>query len=223
VSRDRTRLIACALALFAGASIAASPDNAPARDALLALSCDDLRAADVRDVLARASAPRVLLVSGSLPLVTMDSFARFLAGMGYPDARLRDVRDGAYTQSGYQDSVRLAGVVAWHYEHDGMAPLLIGHSRGGMLVVRTLHELAGAFQDQLPVWDPVRDEPLSRTTIVDPYTHAARPVVGLTVGYAAAIATGRLPRLLLGQWAMLKRLRLIPDTVARVHGIRHRG
>jgi hypothetical protein len=145
--------------------------------------------------------------------VTMDPLARFLVAMGYPDARLRAPGDGARSQSGYQDSVRLAGSVAWHYEHDGMTPLLIGHSRGGMVVVRTLHELAGAFQDAIPVWDPVRDEPLDRTTIVDPYTHATRPVVGVQVEYAAAIATGRLPRLLLGQWTMLRRLHVIPDTV----------
>lgn len=216
MSRDRLRLILLALALAAGACTDVSADASAGvgvRSELLALACDDLGAADVRDVLAHASAPRVILISGSLPLVTMDSFGRFLAAMGYPEARLRDPHDGALTQSGYQDSLRLAGVVAWHYEHDGMAPMLIGHSRGGMLVVRTLHELAGAFQDAIPVWDPVRDEPLARTTIVDPYTQRERPVVGLQVEYAAAIATGRLPRLLLGQWAMLKRLRVIPDTV----------
>jgi hypothetical protein len=143
--------------------------------------------------------------------------------MGYPLERLRDPRDGSLSQSGYQDSVRVAGIVAWHYEHDGMPPILIGHSRGGMVVVRTLHELAGAFQDALPVWDPVRDEPLARTTIVDPYTHAERPVLGLSVEYAAAIATGRLPRLLLGQWTMLARLRDIPDTVHEFTGFRIAG
>jgi len=224
VSRDPLRLILCALALCAGASLPGAGGAASGpRDALLALSCDDLSAADVRDVLAHADAPRVILVSGSLPLVTMDSFARFLAAMGYPDERLHDPHDGAYTQSGYQDSVQLAGVVAWHYEHDAMAPMLIGHSRGGMLVVRTLHELAGAFQDELPVWDPVRDEPLARTTITDPFTHALRPVVGVQVDYAAAIATGRLPRLLLGQWTMLKRLHAIPDTARNFTGFAIEG
>src|SRR6185436_4825372 len=49
--------------------------------------------------------------------------------------------------------------------------------------------------------------------IVDPLTGAPRPVVGLRVPYAKAIATGKLPRLLLGQWSMLTRLRKIPDSV----------
>ena len=217
MSRDGLRLTLVALALAAGAcavapaSAQAVPDSdAPA--GLLALSCDHVDARAVRDVLAHADAPRVILIAGSLPWITMEPFARFLAAMGYPLERLRDPHDGALSQSGYLDSVKLAGEVAWHYEHDGMAPSLIGHSRGGMVVVRTLHELAGAFQEAIAVWDPVRDEALARTTIVDPYTREERPVLGVAVDYAAAIATGRLPRLLLGQWAMLKRLHVIPDT-----------
>ena len=43
-------------------------------------------------------------------------------------------------------------------------------------------------------------------------------MVGLHVAYAAALATGWLPRLMLGQWAMLSRLRRIPDTVAEFTG-----
>jgi hypothetical protein len=226
VSRDLLRLILLALALAAGACPGAAfaeptpvANGGDAHAALLALDCANVSAITVANVLAHEPAPRVMLVSGSLPLVTMDPFARFLAAMGYPAERLRDPHDGALTQSGYQDSLRLAGVVAWHYEHDGMAPILIGHSRGGMLVVRTLHELAGAFGDAVPVWDPVRDEPLARTAIVDPYTHETRPVVGgVTVEYAAAIATGRLPRLLQGQWAMVQRLHVIPDTVREFAG-----
>ena len=207
MSRDALRLIVVALALAAGAPRAAASGERLAR------SCAAVDARAVRDVLAPAGAPRVILVAGSLPWVTMEPFARFLVAMGYPADRLRDPHDGALSQSGYLDSAKLAGVVAWHYEHDGMAPILIGHSRGGMVVVRTLHELAGAFEDAIAVWDPVRDERLARTTIVDPYTKAERPVVGVTVDYAAAIATGRLPRLLSGQWAMLRRLHDIPDTV----------
>jgi hypothetical protein len=81
-----------------------------------------------------------------------------------------------------------------------------------MIVIRTLHELAGAFHDALEAVDPASGEALGRTWIADPYTRAARPVVGVRVAYAAAIATGWLPRLVLGQWSMLGRLRSIPDT-----------
>jgi hypothetical protein len=186
----------------------ASTDVAPTG---ASVACDDPAAA--RIAVAGAAAPRVILVQGSLPFVTMDSLAGFLIAMGYPEERLRDPRDGGFTTSGYVDSVKLAGIVAWHVERDGMPPILIGHSRGGMVVIRTLHELAGAFQAEIPVWDPMRDEPLDRTTIVDPRSGASRPVVGLAVHHAVAIATGKLPRLLLGQWSMLRRVREVPDTV----------
>jgi hypothetical protein len=43
-------------------------------------------------------------------------------------------------------------------------------------------------------------------------------VIGLTVSYAAALATGWLPRLVLGQWDMLSRLRTIPDTAVEFTG-----
>lgn len=177
------------------------------------LDCRHIAATDVRDVLARAPAPRIVLLQGSVPLVTMEPFARFLIGMGYPANRLRNPRDGAFSYSSFADSARLAGALAFDYEQSGMEPMLIGHSRGGMLAIRTLYELAGAFHESLPVVDPVTGDALARTSIVDPRTRQLRPVIGLHVAYAAALATGWLPRLLLGQWDMLRRIRGIPDTV----------
>jgi hypothetical protein len=219
VDRDRIVVAFLALALaLAPAAVARAGDPAVAR-----LDCDNVDAAAVRDVLSHAPAPRVMLVAGSLPFVTMEPFARFLVAMGYPEDRIRDPRSGALSISGYEDSLKLAGMVAWYYEHDGMAPVLIGHSRGGMLVLRTLHELAGAFHDSVPVFDPDRDESLARTTIVDPYTGRTRPAIGVQVPYAAAIATGKLPRLLQGQWSMLSRLRVVPDTVRDFTGFRIEG
>ncbi|MDQ2917469.1 MAG: hypothetical protein M3R40_10015 [Pseudomonadota bacterium] len=177
------------------------------------LDCMHVSATDVRDVLSRASAPRIVLLQGSVPLVTMAPFARFLIGMGYPANRLRNPRDGALSYSSFIDSARLAGELAFDYEQSGMQPMLIGHSQGGMLAIRTLYELAGAFHDSLHVVDPATGNALARTSIVDPHTGESRPVVGLHVAYAAALATGWLPRLVLGQWGMLPRLRKIPDTV----------
>lgn len=185
---------------------------------LRALACTNLTAADVRDTLAQVPAPRIVLLDGSVPLVTMASFARFLIAMGYPEARLRDPRSGALSSSSFTSSAALAGELAFDYERTGLAPMLIGHSQGGMLVIRTLDELTGEFGDALAVVDPATGRKLPRTWIVDPYTHAKRPVVGLRVAYAAALATGWLPRLLLGQWGMLSRLRTIPDSVDEFTG-----
>jgi hypothetical protein len=175
-------------------------------------------ATDVRDVLAPAPAPRIVLLQGSIAIVTMEPFARFLIHMGYPAERLRNPRDGSFSYGSFTDSAILAGELAFDYERSGVAPMLIGHSQGGMLALRTLYEFAGAFHDELRVVDPVTGQPLPRTAIVDPLTGATRPVVGLRVAYAAALATGWLPRLLLGQWTMLTRLRDIPGTVDEFTG-----
>jgi pimeloyl-ACP methyl ester carboxylesterase len=183
-----------------------------------ALDCAHVSAADVRDALSRAPAPRIVLLQGSVPLVTMAPFARFLIAMGYPANRLRNPRDGAFSYSSFIDSARLAGELAFDYEKSGMEPMLIGHSQGGMLALRTLYELAGAFHDSLHVVDPATGNALTRTSIVDPHSGESRPVVGLRVAYAAALATGWLPRMLLGQWAMLPRLRKIPDSVDEFTG-----
>ena len=185
---------------------------------LLALDCERLEGHDARALLAQMPAPRIVSIQGSIPIVTMEAFARFLIAMGYPEAQLRDPADGALTQSSFVDSDKLAGIIAWHYERDGLRPMLIGHSGGGMLVIRTLHELAGAFHGEIPVFDPVDGVAQPRTTIRDPYSDRELPVVGLKVSFAAALATGTLPRVLLGQWTMIPLLRKVPDTVVEFTG-----
>lgn len=197
--------------------------RAPRIDAALAaevraLDCRRVAAADVARLLSKAPAPRIILFQGSLAVLTMEPFANFLVAMGYPQERIRNPRDGSLSQGSFGSSRMWAGTVAWYFESEGMMPMLIGHSQGGMLVIRILYELDGAFDDAIPVWDPVAGAALARTTIRDPRTGASRPVKGLTVDYAAALATGKLPRILLGQWDMIARLRRIPDTVADFTG-----
>jgi hypothetical protein len=195
-----------------------SPPGGADAARLRALDPAHLGPDDVRDVLSRHPAPRIVLLQGSVPIVTMAPFAAFLAGMGYPMAQLADPRDGSFSESSYQDSATLAGTLAWHYERDGVRPLLIGHSQGGMLVVRVLHELAGGFAAALPVVDARTGAAEKRTTFRDPLTGTDRPVVGLTLPYASALATGALFRVLLGQWSMLPKLRRIPDSVDEFTG-----
>jgi len=205
------------LALLAPLTPAFADDAAIARE-VLALDCQRVAATDVVRLLAKAPAPRIILFQGSLAVTTMEPFGEFLAAMGYPRERLRDPRDGRMSQRSFGDSRRWAGTVAWYYESEGMMPMLIGHSQGGMLAIRILYELDGAFDAAIPVWDPVAGEALPRTSIRDPRTGNTRPVKGLTVDYAAALATGKLPRIFLGQWEMIARLRRIPDTVVDFTG-----
>lgn len=185
---------------------------------LLALDPDRVSGHEVAEVLARVPAPRIVLFQGSFAPVTMAPFAEFLVAMGYPPDRIRHPRDGSYSSSSFTDSRQIAGTLAWYYESEGVRPLVIGHSQGGMMAIRVLYELAGAFGDSIPVWNPVTDAPLPRTLIVDPLTGDARPVVGLRLPYVAALATGKLARVLLGQWEMLAKLREIPDTAEEFTG-----
>jgi hypothetical protein len=207
VPRPYLRLRALAFLLFAAAV-------APAQ---AALDCDALAGVDAK-ALEGVPAPRVVNLHGSVPIITMEPFSEFLIGMGYPEDSLRDPHDGTLTRSSFAGSEALAGSLAWYYERDAMRPMLIGHSQGGMMVMRVLHELAGAFSDAIPVVDPATRTALPRTTIRDPYTGMERPVVGTRVAYASAIATGALPRLLLGQWTMIPKLRKVPDSAMEFTG-----
>jgi pimeloyl-ACP methyl ester carboxylesterase len=192
---------------------------------ILAIDPGHVTEHDVRATLAFGPTPRIILLHGSMfpASAVMSSFAEFLKGMGYPDGKLRDPADGAYSRSPYDSSERLAGAVAWYYEHDGVRPMLVGHSLGGMQAIKVLHELAGDFDASIPVWNPVSDRAEARTTIVDPISGAQRPVVGVSVSYAAAVAAGGAALMMPSQWNMMFRLRRIPRSVEEFTGYSIQG
>jgi hypothetical protein len=207
------------------------PTSGPARSAkldpaieerLLALDPQHLSDADVRQVLAKFPAPHVMNLHGGVYPVylLMENFSRFLVGMGYPDAAIRDAGDGSLSQSPYGDSARQAGELAWYYERDGERPMLIGHSQGGIQAIKILHELAGNFVPTLRVYNPVRGEFEARTTIVDPLTGMERPVVGVSMSYVAVVGTGGVSLALPNHWVVVSRIRDIPDTVDEFTGFR---
>jgi hypothetical protein len=138
--------------------------------------------------------------------------------MGYPEASIRNPSDGSYSYSSYINSVEMAGMVAWYYEKEGLRPMVIGHSQGGMLSVKILHELAGVFRKEIEVTNPYTRQSENRYSITDPLSGEERPVVGLQLGFASAIATGKGMRFVLAQWDMLNRLRKIPDSVEEFVG-----
>ena len=143
--------------------------------------------------------------------------------MGYPGEKLRDPANGAYSQSPYGSSERLAGEIAWYYEHDGVRPMIVGHSQGGMQAIKVLYTLAGAFEPKVAVWNAATDEAEDRFSIVDPLDGTRRPVVGLSVTYATAVGAGGAAFVLPNQWDMLLRLRTIPDTVDDFTGFAIQG
>jgi hypothetical protein len=189
-------------------------------DRILALDPTRISGEDVRTVLAAGPTPRIMSLHGGIYPVhlVMESFGRFLIGMGYPEQRIRHPGNGRLSHSPYEPSDRLAGTIAWYYEREGMMPLLVGHSQGGIQAVKTLYELAGAFDDAVRVWNPLTNQAEERTSIIDPFTGAERPVVGLRVGYASVVGAGGGALLLPNQWVMAERLRSIPDTVGEFTG-----
>jgi hypothetical protein len=197
----------------------ASPSLAPdLSQRVLSLDPDSISEKDVAEILSKCPAPRILILEGSIPIVSMESFTRFLIRMGYPEDRVRNPLNGSLTYSSHQDSREMAGMIAWFYEREGMRPMPIGYSGGGMLSVKVLHELAGTFHEEIPVWNPVSREAEERSAIIDPLTGVERPIIGLKIGFASAIATGKTMRYLLGQWNMVPLLRKVPDSVEAFTG-----
>jgi hypothetical protein len=189
-------------------------------DRILALDPQRIGDDDVRDALAKGPTPRVMLLHGGLYPVhlVMVSAGRFLTGMGYPENRIRHPGDRSWSHSPYENSAHIAGLFAWYYEHDGMRPMIIGHSQGGIQAIKVLYELAGKFDSPIPVWNPYTDAADDRTTIVDPLTGRVRPVVGLEVSYVSVVAAGGSALLLPNQWSMASKLHVIPDTVDEFTG-----
>ncbi|HEX9278677.1 MAG TPA: hypothetical protein VGA51_20075 [Casimicrobiaceae bacterium] len=207
---------------LAGSIVKSIVLDASVEERILALDPEHISDRDVRSTLAAGPTPRIILLHGGVYPVhlLMESFSRFLTGMGYPEERIRDAGDGSLSRSPYESSDRQAGLIAWYYEREGVRPILVGHSQGGIQVVKILHELAGSFGDRLRVFNPLSGEFEERTTIVDPLTGRERPIIGVSVACAAAVGTGGWALALPIHWMVLSRVRSIPDTVDEFTGYR---
>jgi hypothetical protein len=189
-------------------------------DRILALDPDNVTAAEVRTFLKGAPAPQLINIHGGFASVIqyMVSFGEFLIGMGYPESSIRNAADGTYTFSCYEDSEMIAGMIAWYYEKEGMRPMIVGHSQGGIQAVKILQKLARPPSEPLAVWNPLTWQREPRDQITDPLTGKPRPVVGLVLPYATAVGAGGLGRVVPNQWDMLIELRTIPDSVEEFTG-----
>ena len=175
---------------------------------------------DVNEILAHAPAPRIFNIHGGIYPVhlAMESFSKFLIFMGYPEEKIQSPVNGTYSYSCYESSEKLAGLIAWYYEREGLRPMMIGHSQGGIQTVKVLHQLAGTFNGEIPVWNPVADRAEDRHAIIDPLTGKGRAVTDLHLSYASAVGSGGITRFLPNQWEMMNRLRSIPDSVVEFTG-----
>lgn len=177
---------------------------------------------DLHEVMAQAPAPRIINIHGGIYPVylEMESFSQFLIGMGYPESKVRQPADGACSFSCYDSSEKIAGSIPWFYEREGLRPIVIGHSQGGIQAIKVLHELAGDSDRKLPVWNPVTQKYEKRDWILDPVTGAKIPVVGgpAKICYTTAVTAGGLTRLMPNQWSMMLKLRTIPDSTLTFTG-----
>ena len=189
-------------------------------DKILALNPEQIMDKDIRTALAGAPAPRMLLIHGGVRTVIrfMVSFGDFLIGMGYPAQSITNPVDGMYSFSCLGSARELTGLCAWHYEKDGLRPMIVGHSQGGFQVVKVLYWLAGENGTGVPVWNPLTWKSEKRCEFTDPLTGEQRPVVCLKLPYATVVGAGGLTRVLPNQWHMIGRLRAIPDSVDEFTG-----
>ncbi len=187
---------------------------------ILALNPVSVSDADIRGVLAQCPAPRVINIHGGIHPVQyfMVEFSEFLMGMGYPGISITNPGDGTYTFSCYEDADKIAGCIAWYYEHEALRPVIVGHSQGGMQAIKVLHRLAGGPDAKLHVWNPLTWKREARCEITDPLTGRTRPVVGLRLPYCTAVGAGGITRLLPNQWDMNFKLRSIPGSVEEFTG-----
>jgi hypothetical protein len=198
--------------------------NPQLEDKILSLDPEHISEKDIKEILSDAPAPRIINIHGGIYPVylAMKSFSKFLIRMGYPEERIRNPKDGSYSYSCYEDSDKLAGFIAWYYEKEGMRPMIVGHSQGGVQTVKILHVLSGSFVKSVFVRNPLTEEREDRDTIIDPLTGNERPVVGMQVSYATAVGAGGLTRFLPNQWNMFSKLRKIPDSAEEFTGF-HMG
>ena len=220
--QDRAPAVATTERPVPGSVVKSIALDASVEERILALDPEHITEVDVRSTLAAGPTPRIMLFHGGVYPVhlLMESFSQFLVGMGYPEKSIRDPGDGAFSRSPYEDSERHAGEIAWYYEREAVRPILVGHSQGGIQVVKILHELAGTFGRERRVFNPLTGQFEERTTIVDPLTGCERPIVGISVAAAAAVGTGGWALALPIHWMVLSRVRSIPDTVDEFTGYR---
>jgi len=190
------------------------------RERILAIDPEHVSEKEIREVLSQAPAPRIINIHGGIYPVhrKMISFSKFLIGMGYPAVSLTNACDGTYTFSCYESSDMIAGMIAWYYEKEGLRPMIVGHSQGGMQTIKVLRKLEGLSSKRLSVWSPLLWQCENRFEIRDPLTGTNRPVVGLQLPYATAVGAGGLTRILPNQWDMCMKLRRVPDSVEEFTG-----
>jgi hypothetical protein len=146
-------------AVPANAVLKSVPMDPALEDRILALKPEKITAADVRDTLSKAPAPRIFTIRGGIYPVylAMESFGAFLIGMGYPEERIVTPHERDWSLSPYQSSDEVAGLIAWCYEREGVRPTILGHSQGAS-GRQVLHVGAGDWASELHPYNPLTSQ-----------------------------------------------------------------
>ncbi len=186
---------------------------------ILALDPLDIGPAEVKETLSKGPAPWIMPISPAFPgpFIFKDLF-KFLIDMGYPPGRIGDPRSDDFTLSYRERSEVIAGMAAWMYERDGMSPMLVGWSAGGITAMAALHDLnRPAGGSELRVVSGLTGEAEARGWVRDPYTGEKRPIAGLKISFAGVLMAGGLGRLFhLFRWGDRPPLRSVPDSVGEL-------
>ncbi len=188
---------------------------------ILALDPANISEADIRETLSKGPAPWILALA-PLPPWSEEFVAqiKFLMDMGYPLGRIGDPRKKAYKIFWREKPEIIAGMAAWLYEKDGMNPIVVGWSGGGIMTVVVLHEMGNSTgKSRVQVINARTGRAERRNWVIDPYTEEKRPITSLRFSFAASLAAGGLGRVVQDKiWAIEKGLHMVPDSVEEFVG-----
>ncbi len=183
---------------------------------ILALDPNNITADDIKNTLSKGPAPWILAISPAFPgpMFFKDLF-KFLVDMGYPSGRFGDPRDGDTSVSYLESSEKIAGMLTWAYERDGMSPMIVGWSAGAIMTISVLHDLNKPVnKDELKVVNGQTGEVEDRNWILEPYTGIKVPMTGSRVSLAGVLTAGGLARFTqFFRWDNRPPLRSVPDSV----------
>lgn len=182
---------------------------------------------DIRQTLSSYPAPRIFGIGGGVYTahILMEDLAEFLIGMGYPAESVHHPDDGRFAVSSYSDPEKIAGETLFYYQHEGVRPVYIGHSLGGVQAIKTAHFFSGNFGNKkVKVFDPIAGRYLSQKDFVSPLTGEHVSFGSLKpIAHLIAVGSGGISRAFPSQWSMGERVKQVPDSVLRMTGIHLEG
>ena len=190
---------------------------------ILALDPERITPEDIARTLSKGPTPWLMGIAPLPPwAVEFLNLIQFFVKSGYPPGRIGDPRINDYRINWREKPEVIGGMAAWFYENDGMAPILIGWSGGGILVVHVLHTLNGSLDTEKVRMVNARTGKIEeRTWFRDFHTGESRPMRELRIPFAAALAAGGLGRYVQSKvWPIVQGLHRIPDTVQEFLGFK---